>query len=101
MAAEELLEQYGPECGLTFKRGRSPFAGATTPDDVRAAMAHSPYLMVALAGGAGLVYSEMVSCAGIHYGCEKTWGLVDPDPAEPELSVQLYGTEPELFAEAA
>ncbi|WP_283712546.1 tRNA dihydrouridine synthase [Kribbibacterium absianum] len=114
MTAEELLEQYGPECGLTCKRGRSTFAGASTPDDVRAALAHSPFLMapmagvsdqayrlMAQAGGAALGYSEMVSCAGIHYGGEKTWGLVDPDPAEPDLAVQLFGSDPELFAEAA
>ena len=59
------------------------------------------YRLVARAGGAELAYSEMVSCAGLHYGGEKSWALVDPAPGEPELAVQLFGSRPELFCEAA
>ncbi len=65
-----------------------------------AGVSDAAYRLMARAGGAALAYSEMVSCAGLHYG-EKSWGLVDPDPAEPDLAVQLFGSRPELFREAA
>ena len=47
-----------------------------------AGVSDAAYRLMARAGGAALAYSEMVSCAGLHYG-EKSWELVDPDPAEP------------------
>lgn len=46
------------------------------------------YRTMARAGGAGLAYSEMVSVAGIHYGGEKTWELVEPLSTEPDIAVQ-------------
>jgi tRNA-dihydrouridine synthase B len=51
--------------------------------------------------GAGLVCSEMVSCAGIHYGNERTLGYLRIAPDERPLAVQIFGSEPELMAEAA
>jgi nifR3 family TIM-barrel protein len=55
---------------------------------------------MARAGGAALAYTEMVSVAGIHYGSQKTWELVEPDAAEPDIAVQLFGSVPEQFREA-
>ena len=51
--------------------------------------------------GAGLVCSEMVSCAGIHHGNERTLGFLRIGADEHPLAVQLFGSEPELMAEAA
>jgi len=43
----------------------------------------------------------MVSVAGLHYKSEKTWELVVPRDPEPDIAVQLFGSEPDQFAEAA
>ena len=59
------------------------------------------YRTMARAGGAGLAYSEMVSVAGIHFGGEKTWELVEPLSTEPDIAVQLFGSKPEQFKEAS
>ena len=51
--------------------------------------------------GAGLVCSEMVSCAGIHYGNERTLGYLRIGHDEHPLAVQIFGSEPDHMAEAA
>lgn len=51
--------------------------------------------------GAGLVCSEMVSCAGIHYRNERTLGYLRLGADERPLAVQIFGGEPALMAEAA
>ena len=51
--------------------------------------------------GAGLVCSEMVSCAGLHHGNEKTLGYLRIASDEHPLAVQIFGSEPMLMAEAA
>ncbi len=57
--------------------------------------------LMARAGGAATAYSEMVSVAGLHYASDKTWELVIPDGEEPEIAIQLFGSDPALFEEAA
>ncbi|MEX2103068.1 MAG: tRNA-dihydrouridine synthase, partial [Gaiellaceae bacterium] len=51
--------------------------------------------------GAGLVCSEMVSCAGLSYGNERTLGYLRIGRDEHPLAVQIFGAEPGLMAEAA
>src|SRR5438067_2232512 len=51
--------------------------------------------------GAGLVCSEMVSCAGLHHGNERTLGYLRIAADEHPLAVQIFGSEPALTAEAA
>jgi tRNA-dihydrouridine synthase B len=51
--------------------------------------------------GAGLVCSEMVSCAGIHYGNDRTLGYLRIGVDERPLAVQIFGSEPAVMAEAA
>src|ERR671936_1718002 len=51
--------------------------------------------------GAGLVCSEMVSCAGIHYRNERTLGYLRIGSDERPLAVQIFGSEPAVMAEAA
>ena len=99
MTAAEVLATYAPAAHLTLpKRGQSPFRQLLMAP--MAGVSDAAYRLMACAGGAELAYSEMVSCAGLHYG-EKSWELVDPDPAEPDIAVQLFGSKPELFRESA
>ncbi len=51
--------------------------------------------------GAGLVCSEMVSCAGIHHGNERTLGYLRIASDEHPLAVQIFGSDPTMMAEAA
>ena len=51
--------------------------------------------------GAGLVCSEMVSCAGLHHRNERTLGYLRIAADEHPLAVQIFGSEPALMAEAA
>src|ERR671925_693932 len=51
--------------------------------------------------GAGLVCSEMVSCAGLHHGNERTLGYLRIAADEHPLAVQIFGSDPDLMAEAA
>src|ERR687888_747544 len=51
--------------------------------------------------GAGLVCSEMVSCAGLQHGNERTLGYLRIATDERPLAVQIFGSEPPVMAEAA
>jgi tRNA-dihydrouridine synthase B len=51
--------------------------------------------------GAGLVCSEMVSCAGLHHRNERSLGYLRIASDERPLAVQIFGSEPALMAEAA
>ena len=51
--------------------------------------------------GAGLVCSEMVSCAGLHHHNERTLGYLRIASDERPLAVQIFGSEPAVMAEAA
>jgi tRNA-dihydrouridine synthase B len=51
--------------------------------------------------GAGLVCSEMVSCAGLSHGNERTLGYLRIGSDERPLAVQIFGSEPSVMAEAA
>jgi tRNA-dihydrouridine synthase B len=51
--------------------------------------------------GAGLVCSEMVSCAGLHHKNERTLGYLRIAADEHPLAVQIFGSHPPVMAEAA
>ena len=51
--------------------------------------------------GAGLVCSEMVSCAGLQHGNERTLGYLRIASDERPLAVQIFGSEPAVMAGAA
>ena len=51
--------------------------------------------------GAGLVCSEMVSCAGIEHRNERTLGYLRVAADEHPLAIQLFGSEPRAMADAA
>src|SRR6478736_4895250 len=50
--------------------------------------------------GAGLVCSEMVSCAGIEHRNEKTLGYLRVATDEHPLAIQIFGSEPAVMAGA-
>src|SRR4051795_7534016 len=51
--------------------------------------------------GAGLVCSEMVSCAGLQHRNERTLGYLRIASDERPLAVQIFGSDPAIMAEAA
>jgi tRNA-dihydrouridine synthase B len=51
--------------------------------------------------GAGLVCSEMVSCAGIEHRNERTLGYLRVGSDEHPLAIQIFGSEAPVMAEAA
>jgi nifR3 family TIM-barrel protein len=51
--------------------------------------------------GAGLVCSEMVSCAGIEHRNERTLGYLRVAGDEHPLAIQIFGSDPRVMAEAA
>jgi nifR3 family TIM-barrel protein len=51
--------------------------------------------------GAGLVCSEMVSCAGLRHRNERTLGYLRIGSDERPLAVQIFGSDPAVMAEAA
>jgi tRNA-dihydrouridine synthase B len=51
--------------------------------------------------GAGLVCSEMVSCAGLQHRNERTLGYLRIGRDERPLAVQIFGSEPAVMADAA
>jgi nifR3 family TIM-barrel protein len=51
--------------------------------------------------GAGLVCSEMVSCAGLGHGNERTLGFLRVGADEHPLAIQVFGSEPAVMAEAS
>src|SRR3954451_6334677 len=51
--------------------------------------------------GAGLVCSEMVSCAGLEHRNERTLGYLRVGRDEHPLAIQILGSEPGVMADAA
>lgn len=48
-----------------------------------------------------LMFSEMVSCNGIHYRNEKTLEMLKTSDGERPVAIQLFGSNPEICAAAA
>jgi tRNA-dihydrouridine synthase B len=74
----------------------------------------NPFILAPLAGitdmpfrklcheqGAALVYSEMVSAKALHYRDAKSFALLETAPDEGRVALQLFGSEPDIMAEAA
>ena len=58
-----------------------------------------PFRLLCKEQGAALLCMEMVSAKGIYYANRKTEQLLAVDPGERPVSLQLFGSEPELMAE--
>ncbi|MBR0290185.1 MAG: tRNA dihydrouridine synthase DusB [Selenomonadaceae bacterium] len=48
-----------------------------------------------------LMFSEMVSAAGVHYHNEKTLAMIETVKEERPTAIQIFGSDPEFCAEAA
>ena len=49
----------------------------------------------------GLVFTEMISSKAIHYKDEKTQKLTNTENENTKIAIQIFGSEPEIMAEAA
>jgi tRNA-dihydrouridine synthase B len=74
----------------------------------------NPFILAPLAGytdlpfrqlcrehGAGLCYSEMISCHGLSFRQRNTFLLTATVAAERPVAMQLFGSDPEIMGEAA
>ena len=74
----------------------------------------NPYILAPMAGvtdlpfrllcreqGAGLLCMEMVSAKAIQYNNKNTNALLEIPPEEPPVSLQLFGSDPEVISEIA
>ncbi|MEK6194769.1 MAG: tRNA dihydrouridine synthase DusB [Deltaproteobacteria bacterium] len=66
-----------------------------------AGITNLPMRLMAKEEGCALVCSEMVSSHGLVYKSRKTQKIMDSDAREKPLSVQIFGAEPAVMAEAA
>jgi len=66
-----------------------------------AGITNLPYRQIAKRSGCGLVYSEMISAAGLVHRAQKTMRMMASQPEEKPLAVQIFGGEPSIMAEAA
>jgi tRNA-dihydrouridine synthase B len=66
-----------------------------------AGITNLPFRLLAKASGCGLVCSEMISANGLVYRSPKTQELLRSRIEEKPLSVQIFGSDPCLMAEAA
>ena len=66
-----------------------------------AGITNLPMRLLAKRAGCGLVCSEMISSNGLVYNSGRTRQLLDSVPEEKPLSVQLFGANPEIVADAA
>lgn len=48
-----------------------------------------------------MVYTEMVSAKGLHYGDKKTEGLLRIEEQEKPVALQIFGSEPDIMAKSA
>ena len=60
-----------------------------------------PYRLLCKEQGAGLMCMEMVSAKAIHYNNKNTEALMEIHPDELPVSLQLFGSEPDIMAETA
>jgi nifR3 family TIM-barrel protein len=60
-----------------------------------------PFRLLCREYGAGLVYSEMISCHGLVYDQNKTKEMIATVAEEQPLALQLFGSEPEIMGQAA
>ena len=60
-----------------------------------------PFRVLCHEQGAGLVCMEMVSAKAIYYRNKNTEALMEIEPGERPVSLQLFGSDPELMGEMA
>jgi nifR3 family TIM-barrel protein len=76
---------------LANKTILAPLAGIT----------NLPFRLLAKEAGCALVCSEMISAHGLVNKSKRTRQMLDSRPEEKPLSVQIFGSQPDIMAEAA
>jgi tRNA-dihydrouridine synthase B len=66
-----------------------------------AGITNLPFRILAKEAGAGLVCSEMISAKGLVQNAAKTVRMLDSQNVERPLSVQIFGADPYVMADAA
>ncbi len=52
-------------------------------------------------GNPGLLVTELISTMALHHNSKRTYTMFDVTPEQQPLAVQLFGSDPEIMAEAA
>ena len=60
-----------------------------------------PFRLLVKEAGCGLVCSEMISSNGLVHRSPKTLNMLSSQPEEKPLSIQIFGADPSIMAEAA
>ncbi len=66
-----------------------------------AGVSDSPFRRLAREQGASIVYTEMVSADGLVRGNQATLDYCSFDPVERPIGIQLFGSNPDVMADAA
>jgi nifR3 family TIM-barrel protein len=66
-----------------------------------AGVSNLAFRLIAREAGAALVFTETVSAKGLVHGGRKTWRLLRTSAREAPVAFQVFGADPEVFAEAA
>ncbi|MCP4114143.1 MAG: tRNA dihydrouridine synthase DusB [Desulfobacteraceae bacterium] len=66
-----------------------------------AGITNLPFRLIAKECGCALVCSEMVSAKGLQFNSQKTKKLMEIDPGEHPVSIQIFGAEADCMARAA
>lgn len=66
-----------------------------------AGVADNAFRLMAKSGGASLVFTELISADGLVRNSPKSHQLSEFSPEERPIGVQLFGSDPEIVAEAA
>ena len=66
-----------------------------------AGITDSPFRVLCLRGGAGLVCAEMVSAHALHYGNPRSGRMLQVNAKEHPVSMQIFGSDEETIAQAA
>ena len=108
-------EDVGGILTLEFdENGRLQFKTEALEADARYDQIDNPFVLAPMAGvtdlpfrtlckeqGAGLICMEMISAKAISFHNKNTIALMEIDPCEHPVSMQLFGSEPDLMAEVA
>ncbi|MBO5278816.1 MAG: tRNA dihydrouridine synthase DusB [Lachnospiraceae bacterium] len=60
-----------------------------------------PFRLLCKEQGCGLLYTEMVSAKAIQYNNKNTYALLEIEPEERPVALQLFGSEPDIMADTA
>jgi len=66
-----------------------------------AGITDTPFRILCLKGGAGIVCAEMVSAHALHYGNPKSGRMLQISPKEHPVSMQIFGADEQTIEQAA